>query len=229
MRAKTRCVWGTETGRERCTRCDERGLQCDHIRAANQYQIASVADLGHEPCPALTGIQVSADTDRMLSPAHCHSQSSSMTSQPLSIVDREEGVGDLEIPTDKSLGILLNDLGPITLHDQLTRDFGGSDVPFSRFGQIRDDAIGWGSLSPLGLLQLPGPSPFDTHTFTTTSQSPMVCMALRTLRSYPFMMLRKGMPPPFVNPILFERAEAQRDPPQCVSCSPIFPALTTKY
>ncbi|TPX18714.1 uncharacterized protein E0L32_002571 [Thyridium curvatum] len=57
-----------------------------------------------------------------------------MTSQPLSVVDREEGVGDLEIPTDKPLGILLNDLGPMTLHDQRTRHFGGSDNAFKPDG-----------------------------------------------------------------------------------------------
>lgn len=83
---------------------------------------------------------------------------------------------------------------------------------------------GTSSLTPW-TLQLSGPSPFESRAFTRPSEGPLVSLAMRILRSYPFMMLRKAALPPFISPVLFSWAETGMGPPQQVS----FPRLDLLY
>jgi hypothetical protein len=48
---------------------------------------------------------------------------------------------------------------------------------------------------------------FITRGFTRPDHISLVSLALRILRSYPSMLLRQGTLPPFMNPLLFPRAQ----------------------
>lgn len=58
---------------------------------------------------------------------------------------------------------------------------------------------------------------FNTRAFTKSNQAPLMSLAMRILRSYPFMMLQKGMGSPFMSPLLYSWAEAGDSPPPQVS------------
>lgn len=83
----------------------------------------------------------------------------------------------------------------------------------------------WGMIIPgasplaLWLRHLPSPSLFSPRAFTRPDQVPLVSLAMRILRSYPYMMVPKGMLPPFLSPPLYSCAEAARGPSQKVGCS----------
>jgi hypothetical protein len=73
------------------------------------------------------------------------------------------------------------------------------------------------NVSALTLWNVPGPLLFQPRTFSKPSQGPLVLLALQILRSYPFMILKKAAPPPFINPLQISWAETGVGPRQQVS------------
>lgn len=73
------------------------------------------------------------------------------------------------------------------------------------------------SLAPW-MLQSSNSSLFTPRAFTKPSQAALAPLAMRILRSYPFMISRQGILPPFVSPNAYSRAELGNGIPQKVSC-----------
>lgn len=73
------------------------------------------------------------------------------------------------------------------------------------------------SISPLALGDLSGPSLFEHRNFSRPNQGPLVSLAMRILRSYPFMMLQKTALPPFISPLQSSWVGTGVGPPQQVS------------
>jgi len=81
------------------------------------------------------------------------------------------------------------------------------------------DALVTGTSSASWTRQLSSTSLFSTRPFIREGQVPLVSLAMRILRSYPFMILRKGILPPFMSPVVYSWAETGKGPPQQVSFS----------
>lgn len=73
------------------------------------------------------------------------------------------------------------------------------------------------SISPLALGDLSGPSLFEHRIFPRPNQGPLVSLAMRILRSYPFMMLQKAALPPFISHLQSNWVETAVGPAQQVS------------
>ncbi|KAH8885723.1 hypothetical protein GQ53DRAFT_877150 [Thozetella sp. PMI_491] len=62
-----------------------------------------------------------------------------------------------------------------------------------------------------------GPPSFNQRSFTKCSQAVLVSLAMQILRSYPHMIVQKGMLPPFISPIQYSWTETGQGPPQQAS------------
>lgn len=94
-----------------------------------------------------------------------------------------------------------------------------------------DPCLVGSGISALAPWDLSGPPLFERRTFSKPNQGPLVSLALQILRSYPFMMLRKGAMPPFINPLQASWAETGLGPQQQVSlssCSSLNACYTAK-
>ncbi|KAM0245980.1 hypothetical protein ACHAQJ_010385 [Trichoderma viride] len=105
------------------------------------------------------------------------------------------GLRDLDM-----LGLEVS-LGDQTVHSLL--------YPFSEEHSMIENSIP--TLTPW---DLSGPSLFEHRTFPRLNQGPLVLLAMRILRSYPFMVLQKAALPPFINPMQAFWAETGVGPPQ---------------
>ncbi|KAL6689681.1 hypothetical protein J3F84DRAFT_391585 [Trichoderma pleuroticola] len=196
VRAKTRCIVSNNTASETCARCHERSMECDVAPSA--------ANTGKKKKKSeLHGTTASLALSRASSRSIILEDSTFPQATPNSTVT-------LGWSTEENWNTILRDCDmfglDIPLGHQSTHSL---PYPFNE-GHIALE----NSISPLALGDLSGPSLFEHRNFSRPNQGPLVSLAMRILRSYPFMMLQKTALPPFISPLQSNRVGTGVGPPQ---------------
>ncbi|KAM6478420.1 hypothetical protein HDV62DRAFT_191497 [Trichoderma sp. SZMC 28011] len=213
VRAKTRCIVPNDSASETCVRCHERSMECD---------VAAVARRTGEPHGGSVGSTPSAsNSSRKEKKAEVHE---STTSVALSRASSQSiNLEDITFPqassnSAASLGWSTEDNWNTILRDF---DMFGLEIPLDHqsthsllYPVNEEHIVLENSISPLALGNLSVPSLFEHRIFTRPNQGPLVSLAMRILRSYPFMMLQKTALPPFISPLQANWAETGVGPPQ---------------
>lgn len=218
VRAKTRCTWPADTSLDACVRCNRRGVTCEYDAVVRRHGALSQGD----SCP--TSVVVTPD-ERQSLPIQ-EDPTTSTLPQGLTHASNLQASIATQAHRDTSIA------APFSLQLDGNWDTGLREVNMPGFrspellgSQDIDCMKAWGMIipgaSPLALWprHLPSPSLFNPRAFTKPEQVPLVSLAMRILRSYPYMIVPKGMLPPFLSPRPYSCAEAARGPSQKVGCS----------
>lgn len=224
VRAKTRCIWSVETGHAACARCSRRGVECEFDAAARQHRTPDQ----HDPVPT------SSAESRVLPGPEAQAQAQGLaegflTDTSLAMVFNNVQSPRLDTPS-RACGTMGSPVDPLPnwlwqadIELQVGNRGDEDAPPWSRGFDERSRVLLLGAYAAakwkLGIT-LSSPSPFDTRVFTRPDQRPLVTVAMQLLRSFPFMVLRKGAVPPFINPWLYSKAGSGKGPPQQVSITP---------
>lgn len=198
VRAKTRCVWHADKSLEACIRCSKRGAKCEYNSAAGHH--GSDAAL---PESALTSILTR--------------RSNSAENTQVSAVQTYQTKSSPLGPSTEVIwnGDFLN-IGTPALANKLVGNQDICSVP-STFGKVSSLFVTGTYPSTPSIRQVSSPSLFSPRVFTKPSQVPLATVAVRMLRSFPFMMLQKGTLPPFMSPLVYSWAKTGRGPQPQVS------------
>ncbi|KPM38129.1 hypothetical protein AK830_g8429 [Neonectria ditissima] len=95
----------------------------------------------------------------------------------------------------------------------------GQGIGFTpnNFGRVSKLLVTGSYPSTPSIRQISSVPLFNPRVFTKPNQGPMASLAVRMLRSYPFMMLQKGALPPFMSPLVYSWAKKGRRPQPQVS------------
>ncbi|KAL7910623.1 hypothetical protein GGI35DRAFT_449222 [Trichoderma velutinum] len=213
IRAKTRCIVPNDTVSETCVRCRERSIECDFAAAARRTG---------EPHGGNEGlISSAADSSEKKKKPELHGRTTSLALSRVS--SRSIDLEDSPIPqttpnSATSLGWSTEDNWNTTFRDfdmfGLEIPLGGQSTHSPLYPFNEEHMLFENSISPLTLGDFSGPSLFEHRTFPRPNQGPLVSLAMRILRSYPFMMLQKTAMPPFISPLQSNWAETGVGPPQ---------------
>ncbi|KAI1372668.1 hypothetical protein F4677DRAFT_245232 [Hypoxylon crocopeplum] len=215
-RAKTRCTWPADASLGGCNRCNKRGDRCEYdavIRRQGQGDASFTSGIstttldGGQDLPiqeSSTALTLAPEFEHLLqlsAPTRTHRDISMGASPFRLLVDRNwrTNVGEIDTPRFEQ-GRLVQDL-----------DINSTSwIPAKAPGV---PIIGM-CLSAPSPIPLPSPSLFNTRAFTRPDHVALVSLALRILRSYPSMMVQKGVLPPFMSPRLCASTEAGLGPSQ---------------
>lgn len=223
IHAKTRCTWVANKIQETCIRCNKRGAKCEYDTAAQQHRIASQDDLHSTSSVALHGgrdIQENTTSSILTRRSNPAENLLAITSAQ----SYENTVAPLGPSIDANWDAGFGEIDILGLENILV---GNQDINFmsSASSKLSDMLVTATSSAVPLIRQLTSPSLFNTRAFTKPGQAPLLSLAMRILRSYPFMILQKGNLPPFMSPLISSWAETGTVPPQQVR----FPLLHIIY
>ncbi|KAK1762527.1 hypothetical protein QBC33DRAFT_551754 [Phialemonium atrogriseum] len=223
VRAKARCIRPADTGLESCVRCNERGANCEFDAAARRN--------GAPPPGAKDWEIQGSSTTLTLTRRPSRSGNLQVSTLPQTYPDIAAPLSRQSADINIWDADFFGEIGPLGLESTPVENQ-GIDSLLSGFSGAPPDMLvtGTSSFTPW-TIQLSGPSPFEHRAFTRLSEGPLVSLAMRILRSYPFMMLQKAALPPFISPVLFSWAETGMGPPQqalitCVDLVNLFKSRT---
>lgn len=133
-----------------------------------------------------------------------------------------------DILLDNNWDVNIDEIDALGLGNQVTVGNQAIDPVPSTLSALSDTLVtGISSLEP-NTFQFSSPYPFNFRTVTKSSHIPLVSLATRILRSYPYMILQEGAFPPFLSPQVYAWAKAGKGPRQQVSfLTPIY-SLSTR-
>ncbi|KAI1814991.1 hypothetical protein GGS20DRAFT_366811 [Poronia punctata] len=214
VRAKARCVWTTEVGLEACARCQKRGVECEFETTARKPGqspgIDNNAVIGPQPIPD----------------DYSESSSSVGNTDPGSLISSSSNqAGEVQehtvvIPYTETYHptIMGHHHEPLLYEtsffdfDEPTHMLGGIDDVFLRYPGDHNNntmSVACEKIKTLPLNRTGGPNPwlyqptdtslFSPRPFVRQDHISLASLAMRHLRSFPFMMLVRGRLPPFIN------------------------------
>ena len=204
-----------DTSSEACVRCRERGAECEFAVAARREGESPGGDVGSAPSAAHSTSKKSephrSTTSLTLAVGSSRSTKLKTSRFPQASPSSTASLGwSTEDIWDSSL----RDLDTLGLETPLFIDQSMDYLlyPFSEEPSMIENGIS--TLTPWGLS---GPSLFEHRAFPRPNQGPLVSLAMRILRSYPFMMLQRAALPPFISHLQASWAETGAGPQQQVS------------
>jgi hypothetical protein len=204
VRAKTRCIWLVNAEfKACCVRCNDRGTKCDY-NVESRPILVSGQDLIPRR-PARDTATYKSDTSSFLPtrPLSTHIQKY----QPLPAT--------FDTPLNDSWNDQLDDIDALVLGNQGIDNQAIDPAPTTLAHLSATLITGISSLQP-NALQVSERHPFSFRAVTKPSHIPLVSLATRILRSYPFIILQEGSYPPFMSPEMFSWATTGQGPPQQV-------------
>lgn len=214
-RAKTRCIVSDDTRSEACVRCLERSAECEFAVAARRKGESRRDDVGLGPN--------AARSEDKKSESHGSTASLALTRESNRPKNLKTGPAVQTSPNSAaSLGWSTDDVWDASLGDF---DMFGLEIPLFSDQNVHSLLHPFGeeprmienSISTTTPWNLSGPSLFEHRTFSRPNQAPLVSLAMRILRSYPFMMLQRTTLPPFISPLQSTWAKTGGGPSQQVS------------
>lgn len=224
IRAKARCTWLANASLNACSRCNERGTECENDTGAPSAHTPGQGDSGLISSVTPQEVQKSeiqrSTTSSVLTKRSSRAESLQLSS--LSPYYHNRASSPKLLP-DSDWDSYLGSVDTIELPDkyfgsQYTNPTSNilSEPPPDILSNFTPYLTPW---TP----HLSTSSSFHSRTFTRPSQAPLVSLARRILSSYPLMILRKDTFPPFISQLQYSWAGKGEGPPQKVSrlCLPL--------
>lgn len=212
VRAKTRCTGLVNSSLKICIRCNERGTKCDYD-TASRPDLVSGQDYISRRSSRDTGIQRST-TSSIVNGGFDLTEDWPVS---MHVQKYQDLPSTFDTLLDNNWDANLGDLDTLDLENQVTVGNQAIDPVPSTMSTLSDTLVtGISSLEPK-TFQFSSPYPFNFRTVAKPSHIPLVSLATRILRSYPFMILQDGALPPFLSPQMYAWARAGTGPQQQVS------------
>ncbi|KAI0449547.1 hypothetical protein F5B21DRAFT_44528 [Xylaria acuta] len=204
VRAKARCIWPADDNIVACIRCNKRNAACEYDTAAIRRKVkgqASEDTVSATPVQERPNADVQGSSTALVSSRHS-SQNETTSFDP----DNEsylyfENMAELVFPDD--LEHTLEDLEPVPYHGISSMSLACAKLVYLSSTQSSPPAP-W-------IYQPLNTSHFTIRAFTRPDHVVLVSLAMRVLRSYPFMLTTKGSLPPFINPSSYSWAQSGGD------------------
>lgn len=205
VRAKTRCTWLASTGLKTCTRCSDRGTRCEYDKGSRPHQV-----FGRDDSDSQSSTASSSNF-----PGRAESAAEDLQAiTPPQTYQRSPETFDASLDTSWDLS-----LEEINALDLVGEAVGKQAVlpANSTLDALSDTLVTGISSLETARLRFMTPYAFKFRAVARQSHAPLVSLATRMLRSYPFMILEDGGFPPFLNPQMYFWAKAGKGPLQEVS------------